>query len=222
MLNTTSYYMLIASLPHMPRSFEQEQPPISRLRLRQRLSLLNEKDAQVVEQIQGFLRWDRQPAERTDAEVQHEYDHIMQTVGNPLVRDIVVFRMEVRTIMSALRRRRLGMGPPTAVGDVVNHITKNWEHPTFRLQLEHPWIAPAQQYLQERQVLQVQRQVLSATWDRWRKLRENYYFCFESLLLYLAQWEIIDRWARHNQETGQQRFQTLLTETLANHVPSKQ
>ena len=50
--SSTDYYMLIASLPYIPRTFEVDQVPISRLRLAERLTLLDEDDQQVVEQVQ--------------------------------------------------------------------------------------------------------------------------------------------------------------------------
>ena len=105
MYSDTNYYMLVASLPHMPRTFELDQVPISRIRLQQRLAMLGEHDRNVVEQVQGFLLWDRQHPERTDEEVQREYDRLMKSIANKLVRDIVGHRMDVRTITSALRRR---------------------------------------------------------------------------------------------------------------------
>lgn len=73
-MTKTNYFHLVASLPHMPRTFDVEQLPISRIRLQQRLTLLGDADKAVVEQVQGFLLWDRQHPERTDDQVQQEYD----------------------------------------------------------------------------------------------------------------------------------------------------
>jgi hypothetical protein len=218
MPHATNYYMLLASLPHMPRTFEVEQPPISRLRLQQRLAMLGPDDAEVVDQVQRFLLWDRQQAERSDSEVQQEYDRLMLTIRNPLVRDIIAYRMDVRTITSALRRRRLGLSPPPAVGQWVEHIRTHWEHPTFPLIREHPWIPVVQRCLQENEPLEVERQLLLATWSRWTRLADDFHFSFEALLLYLARWEIVDRWTRLNEPLGRERFETLLTETLGDHV----
>jgi hypothetical protein len=212
-----SYYMLVASLPHMPRTFEVEQAPISRIRLQQRLSLLGEQDRYVVEQVQNFLLWDRQLPERTDEQVQREYDRLMQIVSNPLVRDIVRHRMDVRTITSALRRRRLGLAPPSAVGPYVEHIRQHWEHPDFLLARKFPWILLVQNYLDASEPQQVERQLLLATWNRWVRMADDFHFSFETVLLYLARWEIVDRWTRRNETLGRQHFQTLLRETLGDH-----
>ena len=215
---STSYYMLIASLPHMPRSFEVEQLPISRIRLEQRLTLLNDRDRAVVEQMQSFLHWDRQHPERTDTEVQAEFDRLMNSVANPLVREIISHRMDVRTITSGLRRRRLDLEPPDAVGRYVEHIRRHWSDRDFRLTREHPWIPAFRQHLDANEPRQAERQLLLATWNRWVQLADDFYFSFETILLYLARWEIVDRWTRLNETQGRQRFESLLTETLGDHV----
>ncbi len=215
MTTSTNYYWLVASLPHMPRSFDVEQAPILRIRLEQRLKMLGAQDKSIVEQVQGFLLWDRQRPERTDEEVKREYDWLMNSITNKLVRDIINHRMDVRTITCALRRRRLGLGPPSAVGQYVGRIRKHWHHPDFRLAREHPWIPRVRETLDANQPLEVERQLLSATWDRWVKLADKFYFSFETILLYLARWEIVDRWTRLDESAGRQRFDDLLSQTLA-------
>lgn len=211
--------MLVASLPHMPRTFEVERVPISRIQLGQRLALLGEKDSQVIDQVQSFLLWDRQPIERSDEEVQQEYDRLMKTTTNTLLRDIIGYRMDVRTITSALRRRRLGLAPPSGIGQYVETIHTHWEHPEFRLAREHPWIPQVRKHFEANEPLQAERQLMLATWNRWVKLADEFYFSFETILLYLARWEIVDRWTRLNESLGRQRFETLLMETLGDHVP---
>ena len=210
--------MLVASLPYMPRTFEVEQVPISRIRLQQRLAMLNVQDRNVVEQVQSFLLWDRQHPERTDEEVQQEYHRLMKTITNQLVRNIIRHRMDVRTITSGLRRRRLGLAPPSAVGPYVAHIQNHWEQPDFRLASEHPWIPLVRRHLDANEPQQAERQLLLATWNRWIKMADQFHFSFETILLYLARWEIVDRWTRLSESFGRQRFVKLLTETLGEHA----
>lgn len=211
---TTDYYMLVASLPYMPRRFDVEQLPISRIRLQQRLAMLGQHDRDVVEQVQHFLDWDRQEPERNDSDVQAEYTRLMKTISNALVRDMINHRMDVRTITCALRRRRKGLAPPTAVGQYVEHIRNHWQQPDFRLVRQQPWIPAVRQALEANQPLEVERQLLQATWSRWVKLSERHFFSFETILLYLARWEIVDRWSRLDAPRGRRRFGALLTETL--------
>lgn len=176
--------------------------------------MLGDDDKNTVEQVQRFLLWDRQQPARTDEDVQIEYDRLTGSISNKLVRDIINHRMDVRTITCALRRRRLELDPPTAVGQYVDHIRKHWHHPDFRLLRVHPWIPRVRDALDAGEPLQVERQLLIATWNRWVKLADEFYFSFETVLLYLARWEIVDRWTRLDESSGQQKFDELLAHML--------
>jgi len=218
MVRSNSYYMLVASLPAMPRHFAVERVPITRARLEKRLQMLEPKDAEVVEQLQAFLLWDRQPWNRTDEEVILHYDKLMSTTRNRMARQIVTFQMDIRTIISGLRRRRLGLSHPPGVGQWVDHIRRNWEHPQFKLRWQHPWIAEMEPLLGTTDCLRVQRIQLGVAWDHWTKLAEQYFFSFEAVLLYLVRWAIINRWTTRDAALGEQRFEQLVTESLNEHA----
>ncbi|MEZ6080415.1 MAG: hypothetical protein R3C56_33520 [Pirellulaceae bacterium] len=94
----------------MPRSFDVEHVPISGIRLQERLRMLGDDDKNTVEQVQRFLLWDRQQPERTDEDVQMEYDRLMSSVSNPLVRDIITYRMDVPRLHPHCVDGVLGLG----------------------------------------------------------------------------------------------------------------
>jgi hypothetical protein len=214
-----SYYTLVASLPRLPARFEEaERVPITWIRLQERLKMLEPTDMEVVEQVLSFLLWDRQSRERTDDQVIDHYGRLMETIDNPLARHIVSFRIDVRTIMSGLRRRRRGDPPPRGVGQWVRQIAAQWEHPDFSLAERHPWIPLADEALNREDFIEVERLLLEATWNEWVRLSEKYHFSFETIVLYLVRWEIVKRWTHLDFELGQQRFEHLLEETLGDYV----
>ena len=214
----SSYYMLISSLPPLPADFDVERRPISRTRLLERLKMLTPSDAEVLEQLTDFLAWDRQSVDRTDGEVIARYEQLMATITNPLVRKLIDHRIEVRTIVSGLRRRRNGDGPPPGVGELAKTIARNWQHPQFNLQGRHPWIAEFDAKFSTGDARAAQRVLYRVVWDRWRRLAERYYFSFETVLLYLARWSIVDRWASQDYEVGRERFERLIEETLGEYA----
>ena len=87
----------------------------------------------------------------------------------------------------------------------------------FRLAREHPWISHVLSALAANEPLEVERLLLHATWTEWTRLADGYHFVFESVLLYLSRWEIVDRWTRLNESQGRDRFNTLLKEALGEH-----
>ena len=213
------YYTLIASLPALPKSFEVDRVPITQPRLEQRLQMLKPKDAEVVAILEAFLLWDRQRLHRTDEKVVHYYRDLLSRVANPLARQIVDFRMDIRTIMSGLQRRRRALSPPPGVGQWVDHIRRNWEHPDFKLGWEHPWIAEVNRLLGATECLSIERTLMKVAWNRWNREAERHDpFSFEALLLYLARWEMINRWVNMDATIGRNRFDELVTEALDEYV----
>ena len=213
-----SYYTLIASLPHLPPHFDVDRTPITRPRLTERLRLLHEKDQRVIDQVSSFLAWDRQPLDRTDEEVIARYDELMKNVSNPVVRELINNRIDFRTIISALRRRRAGTSPPQGVGQWVDHIRRNWSHPDFNLAGRYPWIGEMQRLMGEGQARQAQRLLFSVAYRTWSQMAERYTFTFETVILYMARWEIIDRWTSQDADAGRQRFDKMITETLGGYA----
>jgi hypothetical protein len=210
--------MLIASLPNLPPTFEVERTPITRPRLRERLRMLHPQDAEVIEQVAAFLAWDRQPVDRTDEDVIERYDDLMETISNPLVRAVVNHRIDKRTIISAIRRRKAGDDPPEGVGQYVDHIRRNWSEPEFNLLGRCPWIAEFNRLIADGEVQNAERHMFNDNYTVWSRMAERYTFSFEAIILYLARWEIIDRWTSQNADTGRQRFDNMITETLGEYA----
>ncbi len=213
------YITLISSLPHMPPHFDVERLPITWPRLQERLKLLTEEDARVLDRLANFLTWDCQPLDRTDDEVIAEYDRLMGILQNPLVVKLVNQRMNVRTIVSAIRRRRDGAGPPPGVGDLVEPIRRNWQQPSFQLQLRYPWIEEFTTLMLAGEAVQAERLLFEITWKTWCQMAaEEFSFSFESVLLYVARWSIIDRWTSRDARAGRARFDQLIEETLGEYA----
>lgn len=213
-----SYYTLIASLPHLPAHFDVERPPISRPRLEERLKLLEDNDSRTLEQLSNFLEWDRQSLDRTDAEVVSDYERLMNNIINPLIQELVNHRMDIRTIVSGLRRRHQGDGPPIGIGRLVDTIRRNWNQPQFNLQRRFPWIEEFDANRLSGKAVAAERVLFEATWQTWSRLAAEFTFSFEAVLLYLARWAIVDRWVSRNADTGRVRFETLIEETMGEYA----
>jgi hypothetical protein len=213
-----SYYMLIASLPNLPPHFDVEQIPIKRPLLVERLRMLHPADARVINQVIAFLAWDRQPLDRTDQEVFATYRRLMATISNALLREVIEIRMNYRTIIAALRRRRVGQSAPPGVGPWVDQIRRNFQHPTFQLHGRYPWIEPLDRLLAEADPMRAQHLLFDVSYRQWSRRAEQFTFCFEALILYLVRWDIIERWTSRDAEVGRQRFEKLITETLGDYA----
>lgn len=219
MIDSNKYYMLIGSLPTLPRHFEDPQRvPISRLGLTERMKMLDADAAELIEQMANFLAWDRQPFERTDEDVWRHYDAFMQNVRNRFARRWIDDVMTLRTIVSALRRRRLGMDAPPGAGWSAQHIARHWTHPDFRLAVKFPWIADVDMQLNGSSPFDLERTLLDIKWTRAKRMSEQYQFTLEAVVLYLIRWEIVFRWTNRDAVAGKEKFEQLVAEAMGRYA----
>jgi hypothetical protein len=212
------YYTLIASLPGLPPHFDVERPPISAPRLMDRIKMLEADDLAVVEQWLDFTNWDRQVIDRTDDEIVTTYRKLMQDISNPVLKEMIEIRGKNRSIIAALRHRRSGLPAPKGIGILADHLRRNYHHPEFNLQSQYDWIGKLDQCLGDGDAEAAQRLLFESFYRTWTRMSEQYTFSFETVLFYLARWEIIDRWTTRDAQAGQQRFETMITETLGEHA----
>ncbi len=219
-MSRSPYYTLIGSLPALSMRFDEaERVPISRVRLDELLKMLDDQDREVVRRLSDFLAWDRQTLDRTDQDVCRHYNLLMAETSNPFVHRIIELVMNQRTVVAALRRRRLGQGPPPGVGPWLKHIEQHWKQPDFRLASRMPWVTQVAELLTSDTPLAIEQVLLNANWKVASRLaREIDAFSFEAVLLYLLRWEIVYRWVSRDAQVGQERFQELVAQSMGSYA----
>lgn len=216
------YVTLMASLPPLGQLFEAKQTPISRLKLESRLKMLTEEDAARLKQIADLIAWSQQPMERTDAEFVAQAKRFFENVRNPTLREIVEHRLDMRTILAALRRRHRGesnppIGQPWGIGRWVNFIERHWSEPGFHLEVMFPWVLEANRLLNTNDSVALERLQFEVNWQMLESVGagQGHYFDFEAVVIYLMRWNLVDRWTRYNGEVAVERFRQLVDEGIA-------
>jgi len=218
------YVTLIASLPpHVPALFANRQTPISRLKLDERLQMLESQDTIDLALIEDLLHWDRMGMEMTDAQMLERGKRARDRLENEFIKDIVRWRLEMRTVVAALRHRHLGRPVPSAAskwgyGAWMKMIESHWHEPSFGLERIYPWLSEAHQLLQENNFLLLERLLLSQVWDYYSRVVGDHYFDFEAVVVYVLRWDVIARWARYNGEAATRRFDQMAEAALGNYA----
>jgi hypothetical protein len=209
------YAMLISSLPYHGELFGARQTPLSRIRLQQRLSLLEPADAACLRVVADLLDWTRPGMERRDAELIARARAELPGLENAFVRELVVWRLELRTLVAALRRRQRGHAAPAGqdrwgYGRWLAQLRRHWTEPHFRLERAFPWLPEARTLLEAGDALGLERLLLRVVWDHLERLADGHHFDFEAVLLYTQRWELVARWTAQSGAAAVERFDEMV------------
>jgi hypothetical protein len=209
------YAMLISSLPYHGVLFGAHQTPLSRIRLQQRLKLLEAADAECLRRIGALLDWSYLGRERRDEEIIARAREVIPMLHSAFVRDLVVWRLELRTLVAALRRRLRGQTAAPAdahwgYGRWLAQLRKYWNEPHFRLERVFPWLPEARTLLESGDTLGMERLLTGIGWAHLERLSDGHHFDFEAVLIYTQRWSLIARWTSHDAEAALARFDELV------------
>ena len=212
--------MLMASLPpHSLSLWDVKNKPISRLHLERRLTLLNDADRQQLSAIESILHWARISTDNDDQTIAVATEQVIQSLAKPLLRDVITWRMEIRTIMAAIRMRKLGMDAPAknepwGYGQVVPFVRKNWVVDDFSLSHRFAWINQANTLFTTEQSVELEKLLLNLSWEYYASIGHGHYFDFEAVVIYVLRWNIVNRWVQCNEQEAMQQFELLVKKGL--------
>ncbi len=215
----TAYLTLMASLPWLPPIFAARQLPISRRRLDRRLEMLEPDDAALLRRIEAVVQWDRLGMHQSDAEIVGAADALLPEIADADLRNYLGWRLEVRSLVAAMRRRAAGQPAPArgdawGIGPAVDRIRRHWDAPDFGMGARHRWLAEAQSLYAAGDTLALERQLIDLVWGRTGRAAEGHEFDFSAVVFYLLRWHLLQRWTSYDRHAAERRFVALLEEAL--------
>lgn len=218
MFNKDEYVSLISSLPSSERLFLAKLPPISRLRLDQRLKQLSDKDLATLRQVESVLDWSMQDLASSDRELISHAKKVYAGFRSETLKTLVRDKMELRTCVAALRHRMQGENAPDnthwGFGRWVEHINRNWNERHFALENVFPWLPKAKSFLDKKDAEGMERFILERAFGQLQRFANRHYFDLEAVIIYVLKWNIVDRGTRYNTEAAKNRFTELVEEGL--------
>lgn len=218
------YVTLVSSLPaHLPNLFAAKQTPISRIRLDQRLAMLAPQDRRDLGLIEDVIQWSRIQENPSDADLIGKANRVMEEVESDFLRQIVLRRLELRTVVSALRHKHQGLPLPSddrawGYGRWQRVIRRHWNEPDLGMQRVFPWVAEADRLLGEHNACGLEKLLLTYVWDYYGQIAGGHYFDFEAVVVYVLRWNVIERWARYDGADASERFDRLVERMLDGHA----
>lgn len=213
------YVMLMSSLPTI-RLLSEKEPPINRARLHERLRHLTPGDREAVERASTIFSWDQIDLGDDDAAFLERAARVIRDMPEDDLRAAIEERLEIRTVVVALRRRHAGQAAPArgtawGYGRFVERIRRNWTQPNFGLSRAFPWVAAVRDKLEKGDSAGVERLVLEASWDAAVRRGFGHEFDLTAVALYLMRWTLADRWERYDSDAASARFAGMLDAAVA-------
>ena len=219
MAQSDRYAMLLASLPYHGPLFGAKQTPLSRIRLNQRLALLDPIEAQCLQDARRLIEWAQQEPGMTDTQAIARAHRLIDGIASPFVRDLVTWRLELRTLVAALRRRHRGERAPRGrhwgFGRWVGRIGQHWSEPSFGLERAFPWLPEAARLLERGPAVALERLLLGVVWDHLERVSDGHYLDFEAVVVYVLRWDMIARWTTYDGDAAVRRFDELVEQAMA-------
>jgi len=216
----TDYAMLMASLPpHALSLWDIKNKRLSSVQLERHLSVLNAKDRQTLRDIEIVLHWAKMPTIEEEQQLIKNTDQLLMELKNSFLHEVIVWRLNIRTIMASIRRRKLNR-PIVDHQDYLGHgeiaavIKKNWQVDDFSLAFRFPWIKEANQLFNNNETLALEKLLLHLSWQHYERLGQGHYFDFEAVVIYVLRWDIINRWAQNDEQKAMQQFELLVEQAL--------
>lgn len=212
------YITLVASLPYLPPFEKAERSPITRLRLEQRLHILEPDDARQLTSAEALVSWRMSPTKpKTDKEMVSRSRAARQEISQPALREFVEFRMDQQMILAALRQRKVGfessfLGQVKGASRWAGFIASHWDDPDFKLTAVYPWIPQAQSYLEANDARGLDRLLMGIIWQRLSRIAESNRFGFEAVFAFVFKWDILQAWLVRDAGEAKGRFQELIKE----------
>ena len=182
------------------------------------------EDAAQLDRVESALRWGRVTHFDSNETVCSRATTIMGEIDNPFLRDIIQDRLELRTVVAALRRRRQGGPAPEPLerwgfGRWTDQIRRNWTDPVFRLERVFPWAAEAGRLLDAEDWLELDKLLLRQVWQDLGRRGEGHHFDFEAVVIYVLKWSLVDRWTGYDAAKASTRFNGLVERAMTAKLP---
>jgi hypothetical protein len=214
------YITLIASLPILPDILVAKQTPISRLRLEQRLRDLLPEDKALLDDILDLLAWRRLDLGESDAHFMARARRLIPRLPTPALRRAIEYRLEARTILAALRRRRRGQTAPAADGSWgygrwTRTIAANWQEPGLGIEQSFPWVREAAEHIRSGDAVALESLLMRQLWTITGRLGVGHAFDFTAVALYALRYQLIERRVAYDAEAATARFRRLVDQGFA-------
>ncbi|MDM7859822.1 DUF2764 family protein [Alteromonas sp. ASW11-36] len=216
------YVMLITSLPRPDDLFVAQRTPLSRIKLERRLNVLSVEEKRILQSVERALDWRFLDANLSEQVLSDRDREAYTRVANRTLRTVIRNRLELRTLLAALRMRKQQMPKPLddqwGFGRWQSHIRRHWNEKDFALSQTFPWLPTAQKYLDNDDPLALEKLILTEAMKQLKRLSYPHMYDFEAVVIYVLKWNLLERSLKMNSYAANKRFQQLIQDCVNSYT----
>jgi len=211
------YLTLLCSLPGFDAIFAHKIPPLSRLRLDQRLLLLTEEDRHQLDLVEQVVNWSRWPSGTDNSFAFKHIQSLLDQMTDQRCKQLTLEILDLYAVHNALYMRgddEESAHPPSTpwcISRFRSRLEQHWQDEDLGLSHYFSWIPEAAEALRNKQVLIVQKTFIKSIWQHLQRQQPEDEFSFYAVVVYVLKWTLADRWSRTDADKARDRFQQLLT-----------
>lgn len=204
------YTMLLSSLPHLPRPYEYQRLPITRVQLEQRLGLLETQDRAWIDALERLLVPQRLGHFDDDVALLRSARQLLGKL-DPLSRPHAWLQwwLTLNGLTAALRLRQHGgiaPGPLAELPTVGRQLVRHWSHPLFQLDHRHTYLESLAAQVSSERAEVLERALVEIAWAHFSRQRADHPYGLEDVMLYLYRWWLVERAAPRDTDVARERF----------------
>jgi hypothetical protein len=177
--------------------------------------MLGDRDGELIRTLERFWRWEFCGV---DTPPQNLYDRLVAMSGDPELLECIEILTDIRMLTVAVRSKILNKKISRPAGRWGAHIVRNWSVPDFGLSVRFPWLTEFRALLENKQYTQGERKVCHVVWREMARIADGHYFDLPALIAYLIRWDLVNRWAVRDPDSGCNRFDTLVEEAIGDNA----
>ncbi len=202
------YHLFITSLPALPADFQRPGQPLTRIRLKHRLTMLPETEQRCAQNFLAFL-----DGGFDNARIVSICRQLEQELRGP-ARELFLDCCDIRMLSAAVRSLLLEQAPPPAIGRFRDHAVRFHHRPDLGLGHRFPWIMEIHHLLASEQTLAAQRRIDTIAWNLADRRAISHLFDFTGVLAYLLRWHIAATWGQRSTDMGVRLFEKTIEDIL--------
>ena len=213
-----NYSALLCSLPNLIDPFKYQSQSISYVQLTKRMNMLEGDDYDRIQEIRALFYWGGLKLNYDEIRLVNEALRFVKALPYQDIRSWLNWRMDIRAILAAMRKRRNGDPAPAGAnwsyGPSGLQITRNWSSPCFKLEHRYPFLPTILEHLNQGQSFEVEKVLLKSIWHFYNTCRPDKSFGFSAVVLYVMKWDLVNRWQQYDRQKAKHRFDELVESSL--------